>query len=186
MILARIFLQIGATSFGGLGSALAVIERELVHRRPIVTAVEVTEAVAATRVLPGSTLIQVASFLGYRIRGWKGSAIAVVACVVPGSLAMLAVAALFPAVPLHPAFESAARGVAPTVVGLLLAGMCRLGRSSLGSPLALGVALAAFGSATALRVPAAMVVVAAGLIGIRWLGAPESGRGRGSRQGQRS
>ena len=79
LILARVFLEIGATSFGGLGPSLAIIERELVDRRPILTEADVAEAVAATRLLPGSSLIQVVSFLGYRIRGWTGAVVATVA-----------------------------------------------------------------------------------------------------------
>jgi chromate transport protein ChrA len=43
-MLARVFLKIGATSFGGLGPSLAIIERELVDRRPILTADDVAEA----------------------------------------------------------------------------------------------------------------------------------------------
>jgi chromate transport protein ChrA len=50
-----------------------------VDRRPILTEADVAEAVAAARLLPGSSLIQVVSFLGYRIRGWTGAVVATVA-----------------------------------------------------------------------------------------------------------
>jgi chromate transporter len=185
LALARIFLQIGATSFGGLGPALAVVERELVDKRSILRADDVAEAVAATRILPGSTLVQVTSFLGYRMRGWTGSVVATAACILPSAIAMLALAVSAEILPSLPAFGAAAQGLAAAVVGMLLATMCRFGRATMGGWVSLGLGLCAFGSAAFLRVPAAMVVVAAGLIGMLLLSASgadrESGPGRGGR-----
>jgi chromate transporter len=181
LILARIFFQIGATSFGGLGPSLAIIERELVDKRPILTAAEVAEAVAATRLLPGSTLVQVASFLGYRIRGWTGSAVAAAACMLPPAIAMIGLAAFSEALPSVSAFGSAAQGLAAAVVGILLVTMCRFGRATMRNPASLGLGLCAFGSASVLRVPAAAVVVAAGLIGMLLLSTSRADHGGGPR-----
>ena len=52
--LAWLFLRIGATAFGGLGAALALVERELVTKRGMLTEADVTEALAYTKLLPGS------------------------------------------------------------------------------------------------------------------------------------
>jgi chromate transporter len=186
LMLAWVFLKIGATSFGGLGPSLAIIERELVDRRALLTSAEVAEAVAVTRLLPGSSLIQLASFIGYRLRGWRGSMVASVACILPPAIAMLLLAYLAEGLPSHRAFAAAARGVTAAVVGLLLASMCRLGRAAIGGPVAMGIALAAFGSGSVLRVPAALVVVTAGLIGFLLISAPETDGARHPRRGGRS
>jgi len=153
LALAGVFLKLGATSFGGLGPSLAVIERELVDKRPILTAADVAEAVAATKLLPGSSLIQVTSFLGYRIAGWRGSAVATVACLLPPATAMLGLAAVSESLPSHPALGSAAQGLTAAVVGLLLATMCRFGRATIAGPVALGIGLAAFGAASSCACP---------------------------------
>jgi chromate transporter len=186
LVLARIFLQIGATSFGGLGPSLAIVERELVDKRGILTAADVAEAVAATKLLPGSTLIQVVSFLGYRIGGWTGSAVAAVACILPPVIPMFLLAACSDSLSVLPAFGSAVRGTTAAVVGLLLASMFRFGRATIGGPGALAVGLSAFGSASLLGVPAAVVVVAAGLIGVLLLSAPKTDREYSPRRGGRS
>ena len=185
--LVRVFLEIGATSFGGLGPSLAVIERELVERRRVLTAADVAEATAATRLLPGSTFIQVMSFLGYRLGGWTGSAVATIACILPPVTMMLLLAIFYDAVSGWSAFGRAAQGLTAAVVGLLLASACRFGRATLAGPIGLGIALSAFGSAAGLGVPAAAVVVAAGLVGAPLLSAPGTRPGRqGSGKGGRS
>ena len=131
----RIFLEVGATSFGGLGPSLAIIERELVEKRGVLTAAEVVEATAATRFLPGSSLIQVMSFLGYKLGGWTGSAVATLAGVLLPVTAMLLLAISYDVVSHWPTFGRAAQGLGATVVGLLLASACRFGRATIGSPM---------------------------------------------------
>ena len=74
-----VFLRIGSVAFGGLGAALALIQREFVERRRVLTAADVTEALTYTKLLPGSTVVQVVSYLGFRLHGWTGSALATVA-----------------------------------------------------------------------------------------------------------
>ena len=181
-VLIRVFLEIGATSFGGLGPSLAVIERELVERRRVLTAADVAEATAATRLLPGSSFIQVMSFLGYRLGGWTGSVLATIACILPPVTAMLLLGLFYDAMSGWSAFGRAAQGLTAAVVGLLLASACRFGRATLTGPLGLGIAIGAFGSSAGLGVPAAAVVVAAGLVGVPLLSAPGMpGSGKGGR-----
>jgi chromate transporter len=158
----------------------------LVDKRPILTAADVAEAVAATKLLPGSSLVQVTSFLGYRIAGWRGSAVATVACLLPPATAMLGLAVFSESLPSHPALGSAAQGLTAAVVGLLLATMCRFGRATIDGPRALGVGVGAFGLASLVRLPAAILVVTAGLIGIVLLSAPEAKRDDAARRGGRS
>jgi chromate transporter len=182
LVIGRIFLHIGATAFGGLGPSLALIERELVETRRVLTPEDVAEAAAATRLLPGSALIQVVSILGYRLGGWTGSGLATVACVVPPAAAMLLLAIVYDRVAALSAFRPAAQGLTAAVVGLLLATTYRFARATIRGPLTLGITLCAFGSAAGLGIPAAAVVVAAGLIGIPWLSAQQAGQGRESGQ----
>jgi chromate transporter len=184
LALCTIFLEIGATAFGGMGPSLAIMERELVKKRRILTADDVAEAWAATRLLPGSSLIQVVSFIGYRLGGWSGSVLATVACVVPPATAMLLLAVFYPLVSTLPAFGPATRGLSAAVVGLLVATTYRFGRATVGSRVALGMAVCAFGSTVVLGIPSAAIVVAAGWIGVPLLSAP--GAGNGPRIGKRS
>ena len=105
--LGLVFLRIGATAFGGLGAALALVERELVVKRAWLTAADVTEALTYTKLLPGSTVVQVVAYLGYKLGGWSGAAVATVAFVFPSALMMLGLAAAYVAVTAVPAMRPA-------------------------------------------------------------------------------
>jgi len=85
LILGWICLRIGATAFGGLGTTLALIERELVTQRGVLTTAEVTEALTYTKLLPGSTGPQAIAYLGYKLGGWSGSALATAAFLFPSA-----------------------------------------------------------------------------------------------------
>src|SRR5215510_4475812 len=161
-----IFLQIGATAFGGLGSTLALVERELVTKRQWLTVADVTEALTYTKLLPGSTGPQVVAYLGYKLGGWSGSALATAAFVVPATLMMLVLAAAYGTVTALPALQPAVHGLTAAVVGLLLATTYRLGKANITDHITLGMALASVMAGAVLGVNAALIVVAAGLLGV--------------------
>src|SRR2546422_7575976 len=121
LALGWVFLRIGALAFGGLGAALALVERELVDKRPWLTPADLTEALTYTKLLPSSTVVQVMAYLGYTLGGWPGSALATAAFVLPSALAMLVLAALYVAATTLPALGPAVNGLTAAVVGILLA-----------------------------------------------------------------
>jgi chromate transporter len=166
LTLGDIFLRIGAAAFGGLGVALALVERELVTKRQWLTTADVTEALTYTKLLPGSTVVQVVAYLGYKLGGWSGSAVVTAAFMFPSALMMLVLAAAYVSVTAVPAMRPAINGLTAAVVGLLLATTYRLGKSNIPDRMTLGMALASVIAGVVLGVSAAVIVVAAGLIGV--------------------
>jgi chromate transporter len=169
-----IFLRIGATAFGGLGTTLALIERELVTKRALLTPAEVTEALTYTKLLPGSTGPQAIAYLGYRLGGWSGSALATAAFLLPSALLMVFLAAAYGITTALPAMGPAVKGLTAAVVGLLLATTYRLGLSNIKEPLTWAIAVMAFAAGAFLGISAALIVVAAGIVGIFLLLPPGS------------
>ena len=161
-----VFLHIGAVAFGGLGAALALVERELVTKRQWLTAAEVTEALTYTKLLPGSTVVQVVAYLGYTLRGWSGSAVATAAFVFPSAVMMLGLAAAYVSATAVPAMRPAINGLTAAVVGILLATTYRLGKANIPDRITLGIALASIVAGVVLGVSAALIVVVAGLVGV--------------------
>jgi chromate transporter len=163
--LAWTFLKIGATAFGGLGPSLAVMHRELVERQCVLTAEQMTEALAFTKPFPGSTVVQVVAYLGFRFAGWHGSAIATIAFLTPPMLAMLALASVYDIVRDFPGFTSGVSGLVAAVIGLMVATTWKLGRASAKGVLPLSIAVSAFVAAM-FEVNAALIVGIAGLWGM--------------------
>jgi chromate transporter len=157
-------LCIGAVAFGGLGATLALLRRELVERRGWLRPSDVTEALAYTKPLPGSTVVQVVTFLGWRLGNWPGAIVATVAFLLPALALMTVAAAAVLALPDAPWVRGALTGLQVAVVGLLAAALWHLARSEAGSALLLTVLLVAF--VAGLFVNAALVVGAAGAIGV--------------------
>jgi chromate transporter len=184
LTLGWLFLRIGATAFGGLGTTLALIERELVTKRGLLTAAEVTDALTYTKLLPGSTGPQAIAYLGYTLGGWSGSALAMTGFLLPSAVLMVLLAAAYVATTTLPAIGPGVNGLTAGVVGILLATTYRLGKPNIQEPLTWGIALGAFAAGAFLGVSAAAIVVAAGLLGIILLTPPDTPPPQTGKEGQ--
>lgn len=160
------FLRIGAVAFGGLGATLALIERELIERQKVTSQREMTEALTYTKLLPGSTIVQVVAYLGWRLGGWPGSALATVCFLLPSALFMALFAYGYSHIAHMPAIVSARRGVLSVVAALLLLTMYRLAKPILTTPVTVGIALVSFILVAGFHLSVVLVVVVTGLLGI--------------------
>jgi chromate transport protein ChrA len=75
-------------------------------------------------------------------------------------------------------------GLTAVVVGLLLATTYRLGQSNIKEPLTWGIALVAFAVGAFLGISAALIVVAAGLVGIFLLSPPRAAQDPNRKEGR--
>ena len=156
-------VRLGAIAFGGLGATLALLQRGLVDRRGWLKPEDISEALAMTQPLPGSTGIQVVSYLGWKIRGWPGAIVAAVAFIAPAAAMMIAVAAASLALPDEPWVRGAVNGIQVAVVGLVIAAMWRLARNQAKNALLTAVLLTS--CVLGFFVHAVLIVVGAGLLG---------------------
>jgi chromate transporter len=158
------FLSIGAVAFGGLGATLALLQRELVDRRGWLQQADVSEALAYTKPLPGSTVVQIVTFLGWRICAWPGAIIATVAFLIPALIVMTVAAAALLALPDTPWVRGALSGLQVAVVGLLATALWNLARTEARTPYLMATLIAAFFAG--LFINAAVVVAVAGVLGV--------------------
>src|SRR5262245_39449313 len=155
--LAWIFLRIGAVAFGGLLSTLALIERELVVQRPALTKDGITEAVAHINLLPGSGGPQTVAYLGCKLGGWVGSAVATTAFVLPGVLVMLALSIGYVTLEAVPVVSRAIAGLLAAVVGVQAVTAYRFARSGVKNRAAAAIAIAASCASLMFHVNSAIV-----------------------------
>lgn len=162
-VVAWVLLRVGALAFGGLGAALSLLRRELVERRAWVSERDIADALAFTKPLPGSTVVQVVAFLAWRVGRLRAAIVAAAAFVLPAAALMTAAAAGLAALPESVAVSGALMGIHVAVVGLLAHAAWTLARSEAGAPALVAVLVVAF--ACGFVVNAALVVALAGLLG---------------------
>jgi chromate transporter len=162
------FIKIGVAAFGGLGVTLSLIERYLVKDRAVLSAQTVTESLTYTKFLPGSTGVQVVGYLGYRLGGWSGAALATVAFLLPAFMMMLVLAILYEEITVFMADAAtpALRGLTAAVTGILIATIYRLAKPAMTTLTAGMVAVAACVLGIVLRINPAWIVLVAGMLGI--------------------
>jgi chromate transporter len=91
----RVWGRIGCTGFGGPPTHIKMLRDQCVDREGWLDAAEFEDAVAACNLLPGPASTQLAIFCAWRVRGRPGALIGGAAFIVPGLVAILALAALF-------------------------------------------------------------------------------------------
>jgi chromate transporter len=160
------FLRIGTVAFGGLGATVALLERELVEHLGVMAKEEITESLTYTKLLPGSTVVQVVGYLGWRLGGWWASALATACFLLPSVVLMLALAYGYARVADVPALAAMRRGVLSAVVALLLLTMYRLAKPALRTSASIGLAFGAFVMVAWLHLGVVWVVIGAGLFGV--------------------
>jgi len=93
--LAREWARIGCTGFGGPPVHIALLRELCVVRRQWLTSVQFERAIAATNILPGPASTQLAIYCAWRLRGLRGALLGGACFILPGLIAIIALAALF-------------------------------------------------------------------------------------------
>ncbi len=129
-ILARTFLKVGATGFGGGVAVIAQIRRLTVHQRRWLSDEEFLDAVSLAQSLPGANAVNAISYIGLKLAGIRGALISVASFILPSFLIMIGLtiahtqfAELTDAKRIFLGFNAA-------VVGLIAATTVRLGKTA--------------------------------------------------------
>lgn len=121
-----IFLKIGAFTFGGGYAMIALLENEFVDKRSWLDESEFLDMTAIAESTPGPVAINAATYLGYKLAGFKGALTASVAVCIP-SFAIIYVISFF-----YEKFQqitwvaSAFKGIQVCVVYLILSAGLRM------------------------------------------------------------
>jgi len=122
MILIRLFLafaQIGLFAFGGGYAILPLIEKEIVNNLHWLTHKEFLEVVTISQLTPGPIAINAATFVGYKVSGIIGSAVATVSVCLPPVILVLIVVRFLKRFETNVWVNSALKGLRPAVVALI-------------------------------------------------------------------
>jgi len=123
--LARLFLHLGSTAYGGLAMVEPMRQRVVLERKWL-SQKEFLDGLALCQMLPGATVVQLAAYVGFRLRGVKGALTAAGAFIGPAFFLMWGLSFLY----FHwgdlPWVKSLSRGLNAMVIALLLQALWRL------------------------------------------------------------
>ena len=129
------FLMVGAVSFGG--GIIAYERILLVEKRKWLTADQFMAYLAISQTMPGLNSVNLAILAGDYLRGIKGSIIALLGLVLPGSVLVLLLGLVYTALTDHAITVLLLTGIAAGATGLLAAVTYRIGDEHWKKPISL-------------------------------------------------
>ena len=124
------FFKIGTFTIGGGYAMIPLMEQELVDRRQWMSRDEFLDQLALSQSMPGVLAVNMATGLGYRLRGLRGSIAAIAGNILMPIVFILLLAILFRQFRSVPVVEHFFLGVRPAVVALIAAPVFRLAQSA--------------------------------------------------------
>ena len=88
--LARLFLKLGTTAFGGPAAHIAMLRHEVVERRRWMSEEEFLDHLGASNLIPGPTSTELVIHVGRKQGGWPGLLVAGSCFILPAAIAVVA------------------------------------------------------------------------------------------------
>ena len=125
-----IFFKIGAFTVGGGYAMIPLIEAEIVTKKGWVTKEDFLDLLAIAQSAPGVFAVNIAIFIGYRLRGVRGCLVTALGAILPSFLIILCIALFFLRFKENPTVEAIFRGIRPAVVALIAAPTFNLAKAA--------------------------------------------------------
>ena len=140
--IARVFLKIGAMSYGG-PAIMGILQAEIQEKRKWIDKKAFVDGLAIVNLLPGPGATQLGIFIGHAKAGLMGGVVAGLCFILSAFLIMLALAIAYAAYGTLPSPRSAFYGIGPVVLGIFAVAVYRLGKNAIRARTQLALAIAA-------------------------------------------
>jgi chromate transporter len=128
--LARYFLRLGSSGFGGPIALVGYMQRDLVEQRGWFTETEYRQGLALAQTMPGPLAAQLAMWFGYLQAGALGAAAVALPFVLPPCLLVTAVAVIYTKYQGLAAVHEIFLGVGPAVLAIIAIAAYKLARTT--------------------------------------------------------
>ncbi|WP_411826751.1 chromate efflux transporter [Luteolibacter sp. AS25] len=162
------WLKLGFISFGGPAGQIAIMHRELVEKRKWISERHFLHALNFSMLLPGPEAQQLATYLGWRIHGWRGGLAAGGLFVIPSAFLLFALSWLYMAGGDIPWLAAIFYGLLPAVMAVILAAVLRIGGKTLRSGSLWAIAGISFVAIYFFNISFVLIIFSAALCG--WIG----------------
>lgn len=128
--LARLFLRLGTTAFGGPAAHIAMMQDEVVRRRQWLSEQDFLDLLGATNLIPGPNSTELAIHIGHRRGGWAGLIVAGSCFILPAAIIVGVLAWLYVSYGSLPQAEGLLYGVKPAIIAIVVQALVSLGRAA--------------------------------------------------------
>ena len=125
-----IFFKIGAFTIGGGYAMVPLIENEIVKKRKWIAQDDFMDLLAISQSAPGILAVNISIFIGYKLKGIRGSIITALGTVLPSFIIILAIALFFHNFKDNVIVERIFKGIRPAVVALIAAPTFTMAKSA--------------------------------------------------------
>jgi chromate transporter len=160
-----LFLKMGSVVFGSGYVLLAFLQSDLVDNLHWLTTKQLLDAVAIGQVTPGP-VFTTATFIGFLLAGPQGAIAATIGIFLPGFILVALSGPLIPRIRKSPVAAAFLDGVNAASLALIAWVLVALGRASLTDPLTIGITVVSFVLLIRFRFNAALLILAAGILGV--------------------
>ena len=138
------FAKMGAVTFGGGYAMLPILQREVVEKKGWATEEEVMDYYAVGQCTPGIIAVNVATFIGQKLRGISGGIVATLGIVFPSLVIISILAGLIQNFAHIPVVINAFAGIRICVCVLILNAVVKLWKKAVVDKITLVIFLAVF------------------------------------------
>lgn len=124
------FTRIGLFTIGGGYAMIPLIEADVVEKKQWVNKEEFLDLMAIAQSCPGIFAVNISIFIGYKLRGTRGSIACALGTILPSFFIMLCLALFFQQFRGNATMESIFKGIRPAVVALIAAPIFKMGKSA--------------------------------------------------------
>ncbi|MDQ0064648.1 chromate efflux transporter [Chryseobacterium lathyri] len=129
--LARVFLTLGVTAFGGPAAHIAMMQQEVVVKRKWMSEEHFLDLMGATNLIPGPNSTEMAMHIGQDRAGWKGLIVAGLCFIFPAVIITLFFAWLYKEYGQLPEVQPFIYGIKPAIISIILTAILPLAKKSL-------------------------------------------------------
>lgn len=162
------WLKLGLISFGGPAGQISIMHRDLVEKRRWMSDSHFLHALNFCMLLPGPEAQQLATYLGWRLHGWRGGLAAGALFVLPSAILLFGLSWLYMAGGHLPWLAAIFYGLLPAVIAVIADAVMRIGGKTLRSPTLWAMAALSFALIRFMDVSFVFIVLGAALVG--WIG----------------
>jgi chromate transporter len=160
----HVFFKAGCAFGGGLG-VLGLLQEQLVTLRRLLTDKELLTLWSIGRIMPSGTMTAVAVAVGYRLSGFAGTVVALVAMILPGFICVIVLTVAYGYLAHGPVLDYIDATLLPAALGIIVVSAVRLGRPIFGLSRDLAFAVVACGGALVPNLNPAIVIFVGGIAG---------------------